>query len=211
MKEKLKYPRTFHVPWSPGRGSDDKVLRDTSHFRGIRLVVTEKMDGENTTMTRNFCYARSLDSADHESQHYIKGIHARIKHQLSEDIRLHGENLFAKHSIKYNNLDDYFLVFAASDIRENIFLSFDQTAEICRDLRLYMAPTLLYNCKWSDIEHRHSFWDVMDGHEGWVVRNISEFSIPDFKLNAAKFVRENHVQTADHWKNKRIERNELRR
>lgn len=210
-KEKIKYPRTFHVPWSPGRGSDDKVLRDIDHLYEHKLVVTEKMDGENTTMTRNFCYARSLDSKDHESQHYIKGIHARIKHQLPENIRLHGENLFAKHSIKYDDLDDYFLVFAASDISTNTFLSFDQTQDICHNLRLYMVPVLLYNARGKEIENRHSFWDTMDGHEGWVVRNMDEFSIADFKWNVAKFVREKHVQTAQHWKQQKIERNGLRR
>ena len=67
-----KYPRTFHLPWSPGCTSDDKVLKSVDHFVGKRVIVTEKMDGENTTISKNKIYARSIDSKDHESRHWVK-------------------------------------------------------------------------------------------------------------------------------------------
>ena len=44
---KIKYPRTFHLPWSPGATSDDKMLKSIEHFIGKEVVITEKMDGEN--------------------------------------------------------------------------------------------------------------------------------------------------------------------
>ena len=50
MSQKYKYPRTYHVPWSPGTTSDDRLLKSVDQFVGKRVVVTEKMDGENTTM-----------------------------------------------------------------------------------------------------------------------------------------------------------------
>ena len=50
MNERVKYPRTYHLPWSEGRTDDDKVLSDDSQFIGKYVVVTEKMDGENTTI-----------------------------------------------------------------------------------------------------------------------------------------------------------------
>jgi len=41
---KIKYPRTYHLPDSPGRTSDDKVIQDISPFLNQLHVVTEKMD-----------------------------------------------------------------------------------------------------------------------------------------------------------------------
>lgn len=46
MKQ-YKYPRTPHLPWSPGATSDDKYISSFESFRGKQIVVTEKMDGEN--------------------------------------------------------------------------------------------------------------------------------------------------------------------
>ncbi len=40
-----KYPRTFHLPGSPGVSSDDKLLRDTPTMQAEQIVITEKMDG----------------------------------------------------------------------------------------------------------------------------------------------------------------------
>lgn len=72
---KMKYPRTMHLPWSRGYTDDDKILRATDHFAGQEVVITEKMDGENTTMYPDFIHARSLDSKDHPSRHYVKTLH----------------------------------------------------------------------------------------------------------------------------------------
>jgi len=58
----IKYPRTYHLPWSEEVKSDDKTLHDLSHFIGKEVVITEKMDGENTTWYNNNTHARSIDS-----------------------------------------------------------------------------------------------------------------------------------------------------
>ena len=59
---RVKYPRTFHLPYSPQRGEGDKVLPSDDIFRGKPVVVTEKMDGENTTLYADYLHARSIDS-----------------------------------------------------------------------------------------------------------------------------------------------------
>lgn len=47
---RIKYPRTLHLPWSPGRGDDDKVLSEGQ--------VEEKLDGENTPIYQDgTCHA----------------------------------------------------------------------------------------------------------------------------------------------------------
>ncbi len=46
-----KYPRTPHLPWSSGRSEDDIALDSNEHLERLEdVVVTEKLDGENTTI-----------------------------------------------------------------------------------------------------------------------------------------------------------------
>jgi hypothetical protein len=59
-----KYPRTWHLPDSPNRGADgDHAHADYSTFDGREVVVTEKLDGENTTIYADgHSHARSVSS-----------------------------------------------------------------------------------------------------------------------------------------------------
>ena len=68
----IKYPRTPHLPWSEGITSDDKKIKTLNKFHGRSVIITEKMDGENTTMYRNNIHARSLDSRGGEERAWIK-------------------------------------------------------------------------------------------------------------------------------------------
>ena len=68
MSDYVKYPRTYHLPWSRPT-SDDKKLVDDSQFYGKHLVVTLKMDGENTSMYEDKIHARSIDSANNNHPH----------------------------------------------------------------------------------------------------------------------------------------------
>ena len=91
----VKYPRTYHLPWSPGATDDDRVLTDEeleANFVGRMVVVTEKMDGENTTMYNDYIHARSLDSASHPSREWVKNLHAQIQWQIPDGWRICGES-----------------------------------------------------------------------------------------------------------------------
>ncbi len=62
--EKYKYHRTPHLPFSEGATSDDKILKTDDHFYRMEdVVVTIKMDGENTTVYPDGTFhARSIAS-----------------------------------------------------------------------------------------------------------------------------------------------------
>jgi hypothetical protein len=47
---RVRYPRTPHLPWSPGATDDDERILDASALEGREVVVTEKLDGETTTL-----------------------------------------------------------------------------------------------------------------------------------------------------------------
>src|SRR5215212_7134666 len=59
----VKYPRTYHLPWSPGfhTAPDDMMMMDLTKFYRSGIVATLKMDGENTTLySDGYIHARSL-------------------------------------------------------------------------------------------------------------------------------------------------------
>lgn len=53
-----KYPRTFHLPWSPGASDDDKILKDVKYLLDTPLVITAKIDGGNCMLNRTSIFAR---------------------------------------------------------------------------------------------------------------------------------------------------------
>lgn len=210
----MKYPRTFHLPWSLGKGSDDKVLTTAQvdeYLLCKPLVISEKLDGENTTMTNERIYARSLDSVHHDSRSYVKNMWARVKHLIPENIRIHGENMYAQHSIRYEYLPEYFIVFAVSD--GDRFLSVDAVQRWAEYLG-FPCVRFISDVNLADLEF-NAFKplpasDFGPTCEGYVVRNSGAFDVEVFHKNVAKFVRHNHVQTDKHWMYTEIIRNGLK-
>lgn len=209
----VKYPRTKHLLWSPGATSDDKILKDTSCFNGKTIIITEKLDGENANLYNDYYHARSLDSKDHPSRSWIKQFHASIKNDIPKGYRICGENLYAKHSIGYDNLKSYFYCFSIWD-DTNYCLSWKDTVEFCQLLGIEHVPVL----------HDNFYWDQYTPHlmddndfinfdptnsEGYVVRNADGFLYKDFGENVAKWVRANHVVTDTHWMHSEVIPNKL--
>ncbi len=196
MEQRYKYPRTPHLPWSPGVGSDDLTALDLSAWEGREVVVTEKMDGENTTIYRDGVHARSLSSGHHPSRSWVKQLQQKIGYLLPEGWRLCGENLYARHSIAYERLPSYFLLFSIWD-QDNCSLSWDETLEWAEILGL-STPKELYRGIWNEKALRRLPVDTQRS-EGYVVRCTSGFTYDRFDASVAKWVRGGHVQTDTHW------------
>lgn len=196
MAEFVKYPRSPHLPWSPGGTSDDSYLFDTAHFEGREIVVTEKLDGENTSMYREGIHARSIDGRHHPSRDWVKALHGQIAPEIPEGWRVCGENVYARHSIAYLDLDSYFYVFSIWN-EENESLSWDETREWAGLLGLEMVPEL-FRGEWDESAVRDI--EIDPGlQEGYVVRVADRFTYDEFRTSLAKWVRQGHVQTDQHW------------
>ena len=149
---RVKYPRTYHFPWSPGVTNDDRVLSNLDSFQGQIVVATAKMDGENTTMYRDGVHARSLDSDSHPSRSWVRSLQGRIGQDIPRGWRICGENLYARHSIEYKNLADYFQVFSVWNER-NVCLPWAETLEWVAILGLTPVP-VLYEGAWNESKIR---------------------------------------------------------
>jgi hypothetical protein len=205
----IKYPRSFHLPWSESRTDDDRTLENCNHFIGKQVIATLKLDGENTSFySDGYLHARSIDAESHFTQSWVRNLAAEVGYNLPEGWRVCGENLFAKHSIKYNDLATYFYTFSIWNDK-NICLSWDDTDTWASMLDLQLVP-VFYRGIFDEKEIKAKFEPFRNKHEGYVLRLVDSFHYSQFKYSLAKFVRKNHVQTSNHWKFERIERNGLK-
>jgi len=199
----MKFPSIEHLPWSQQLSRDDKRKENVKCFEDKSLVFTEKLDGENTAIAKNYIHARSDNAAAYGKpwQTYIIKMAEKFQYDLPDDMIIYGENMYAIHSITYEKLTSYFYVFAIR--RGDVFVSTDEMYDITNELKLYTAPIITLG----DIDSRYEMHiprESLYGSvcEGYVVRNKAAFPVSEFNDNIAKCVRANHVQTDIHWKSK---------
>jgi len=201
----IKYPRTYHLPYSQTVTDDDKRLSSDDHFKSFdNVVVTIKMDGENTSCYQNgYIHARSIDGNRHEWQHLLKSEIRSWCHDIPENWRVCGENLYARHSIEYTfkSKMELFQVFGIYDDK-NMCLSWEDTKTWCSMLNLKTVPEI-YVGKYDKDAIMSKFIEYSNNSEneveGFVVRNAGKFGYDDFSVNVGKYVRANHVRTDSHW------------
>lgn len=211
--QRTKYPRTPHLPGSPGADEDDiGIAVDAALFDADDVVVTLKMDGENTSVYPDgSCHARSANSGYHPSRSWMLGKAAEIGLQIPDGWRVCGENLFAAHSIRYEDLDDWFYLFSVwdstreggstgyfGDVDGGVALDWDTTVEWASRLGV---PTVevIYRGPWDRAAIEAAFDPHRATHEGWVARVADEFRADKFAVHVGKWVRAGHVQTDQHW------------
>lgn len=220
----IKYPSTKYFDFSPTIVENkDELIKgknktfDINNFVNCPIVITVKMDGSNITMTKDHIAARNGWCAKHESFDMAKAEHAKIKYMIPENLQFFGEWLYAKHSIEYSNLDDYFQVFSIYNKNIHEFLSWNEIKEISKNLGLITVPVLDNGL--IEIESGRLINKIINfaensinnfGQEGLVVRKVSSFHYSQFENTVAKYVRLNHVQTDEHWSQQKIVRNKLK-
>lgn len=199
-----KYPRTPHLPLSPGATSDDKWASEAAlaHLgSGIDLVVTEKQDGGNVSFYRDAFHGRSLTSGTHAWDTATKAVWARVCHDIPQGWRISGESMYARRSVAYENLPGAYLVFGIWDGGNNL-LSWDDTEEWAGLLGLPTVPVI---GRTNSLGEAQSLWfreHNPETSEGFVVRNAGSFSMASFDLNIAKYVRADHVRTRADWRHR---------
>jgi hypothetical protein len=173
-------------------------MESLNGFIGKRVIVSEKMDGENTTMYTDDIHARSVDGRSHPSRDWVKGFWGQIKADIPKGWRICGENLYAEHSIPYSELPTYFMGFSIWN-EKNVCLPWDETVEWFNLLGITPVPVLfdgIFDEKTIKGLWKQREWDRT---EGYVVRVADEIKYGEFRHKFGKFVRENHVQTVKHW------------
>lgn len=228
----VKYPRSFNLPFSQSDSSDDVWWTEKDidrNFVGKEVVVSEKLDGEATSLYRDRNHARSIDSAHHPSRNWIKQFHATFSHEMADNIRFCGESVYAFHSIFYTDLPSYFFLYGVYD--QESCLSWDETEEYASLFGLTTVP-VLYRGIW-DENLVKKLWTGKGTYptyensgdpvrrefpqdftpcvaEGYVVRLASAFRYDNFRNSLAKFVRDRHVKSPQNWLQLNVVPNQLK-
>jgi hypothetical protein len=213
--EYVKYPKIFHLPWSKGIDvRTDRVLSQDQlmeYFEDKEVVVTEKIDGENTSIYNDYMHARSLDGRNHVSRNWLKNASALWRYEIPNGWRVCGENVYAEHSIHYKGLGTYFFVFGIYN-EKNMGLSWSEVEEYTNLLGLRTVPVLYSGIYDEDLTRQlYSGKSVFPEslQEGYVMRLASQIQWSQHRYSYAKFVREGHVQTNQNWMNRAVVKNEL--
>jgi hypothetical protein len=207
-----KYPRTYHLPYSPGATKDDKRLGENwfKYYKDREIVITEKLDGENTCMNRYDVFARShgvpTRSPWSKNMWEANGIWQKCHRLIGENEWVYGENLYGEHSIHYDKLRDYFHIFAVRNDDTYTWYSWNDVEMLALLLDIPTVPVLYRGTITSERElrtHVEYFTSQPsaygDTREGVVIRIADEFPVDEFSHYVCKWVRPNHVTTDEHW------------
>lgn len=205
----MKYPKTYHMDFSPGTTKGDKKMPKgwfDKYFKGKEVVLTEKLDGENTSFTNQGVYARSDAPTDSPWSVNLRMDYPYIKNYLSDNEIVFGENLYGIHSIRYDKLTSYWHMFAMFNTEQQIWYSWDDVELMANILNRPTVPVLfrgVINSEDELISLINKFMSQPSTYgvekEGIVMRLTSEIKPEKFTESVVKYVRPNHVQTTIHW------------
>lgn len=221
MAASVKYPRTPHLPNSPGMSDDDRRIETLAGLLtppggpGVLIVASEKLDGSNVCLTAKNVFARSHGGAPrHPSFDALKALHARLRWQIPDGLSIFGEWCWAVHSIEYEALPDPPLfIFGVRDDARQYWSSWDDVRQVAYDLGLQTPP-------WRDapfFSHEAQLLQFVvkeakrpsafgGPREGVVLRRAAGFPNSEFDTAVAKWVRKGHVTSTEHWTNMVIKR-----
>lgn len=156
MRRSRKYCRSLHAQISLGTTSDDRFMPDgyvSSFAKMDKLILTEKLDGQNNCFNKYGVFARSHAAPTKHA--WDKPLIERwqlIRYDL-KDLEIFGENMYGIHSIAYKDLESYFYVFA---IREgDRWLGWDELCFYADLLDFPTAPEIKINKPLSDFVDRY--------------------------------------------------------
>lgn len=151
----IKYPRTPHIQGSRLQpGDEDLRQRRFAEIAGKHLVLEEKIDGANSAISFTPDGELRLQSRGHfltgggREKHYdlLKqwaAVHQeRLYQTLGSRYIMYGEWMYAKHSIYYDLLPDYFMEFDILDRDSGKFLDTPSRHELIRDLPVSSCAVL---------------------------------------------------------------------
>jgi len=148
----LKYPRIPHLSCSHPL-DDDSTVTDDFQWKGLRWIVTEKVDGAQISLEfeNGIPIARNrntpllggrMDRQFHLLPTWIKNRYDRLHEMLGDTRILFGEWMYYRHTVPYDQLPDWFIAFGMWDTLEDTFLPFHETRSISMTIGVAVVPVL---------------------------------------------------------------------
>jgi atypical dual specificity phosphatase len=226
----IKFPRTHHIFGLEGTGvtRDDLILdeKEIEKYLNCLLVLEEKVDGANLGISINEDYKIVYQNRSHyvtyATSTQFKGLqkweqtHSGELFQILEPNRhiIYGEWCYAKHSIHYTDLPNYFIAFDIFDKKENKFVSRKRLVEILKKTTIPVVPiidkktfTSVKEIKEELIKYLDTKSRYRDGPvEGIYIRKNKD----GFLERRCKIVRPDFIQgIEEHWMKSGLIRNTI--
>ena len=224
MSDFFRFPHTPHIAWlGKGMPRDDKVLtlHEADALLSDDVVIEEKLDGANLGITVS-------PEGDVRAQNRGQYLHLPMRGQfeklqgwlkirsdllfdaLGEELILFGEWCAARHSIEYERLPNWYVVFDVYDRKAGRFWSTARRNALAVQLNLPVVPKLLHGqtslkaLRDLLLSQQSAFRN--GSLEGVIIRCESV----EWLESRGKLVRPDFVQTiGEHWSHRRIEWNHL--
>jgi ATP-dependent RNA circularization protein (DNA/RNA ligase family) len=219
----LKFPTTPHLLWlgtAPAR--EDKVLTraEAESFLRQPTTVEEKVDGANLgisfdqhgnllTQNRGNLLERGTGGQFAPLWAWLSAREARLFDALEDRFILFGEWCYARHSIHYTMLPDFFLAFDVFDKHEQRFMCSARRDELVGNAELATVPKVGISVfSLDDVPSLIAKSSLYDGPmEGIYFRQ----ECASWLIQRAKVVRREFVQQiGEHWSKQPLVRNRLR-
>ena len=152
----VKYPRTRHLEGSRlGPGDEDLDQIPFSDIFGRHLVIEEKIDGANSAVSFDGDGKLLLQSRGHYLDGGYRERHYNLFKQwgnhhcdelfdvLGARYIMYGEWLYAKHTVFYDALPDYFMEFDIYDRETGVFLDTKRRREMTGKLPFVSSVPVL--------------------------------------------------------------------
>lgn len=223
MSDFFRFPHTPHLCWL-GQGSprDDKVM--SSNEVAIMLLgfvlLEEKLDGANLGLCLapdgrlrvqnrgqylNYPYSGQFSKLGH----WLDSHEPLLRAHVDSSLIVFGEWCAARHSIGYEKLPDWYLMFDVYDRKACKFWSTSRRNKLADKLGLKVVPQIskgkftLNSIKNFVLKTKSEYSNEL--MEGVVIRNDSEL----WCESRAKLVRPDFTQSIEeHWRNRMIEWND---
>jgi len=211
-----KYEKTYHVfPVTSKYNLDDTTIK---RLLVGEVVIEEKLDGANVGIVRHkhgFALQKRnslVGPSEHEQFGFFNNWahlqnYEKIMALPTNNVILYGELLYAVHTIYYDKLPDYFLVF---DVRiDGDWLDYDDRKEFCEKYGFHMVPLIARGSFTKDqllkqMPAKSAFGDTV---EGMVVKRYAKNGYFKGKLVRPEFIKT--LEESEHWTKYNIRKNKL--
>lgn len=219
----IEFPRTPHLAWLGQRSPrEDKILSRTEaeEFLAGPIVIEEKIDGANLGIAKGehgrlAAWNRGSPILIQEPQRQFRPFPAWLAAReealvsaLAEHLVLFGEWCHAVHSIRYDRLPDWFLLFDVYDRREERFWSTRRRDALGSALGLHSVPVIAKGrFAFDALKKLLSTSRYADGPaEGLVLRREDD----DWLHGRAKIVRPEFLEgIGEHWTRRPLRHNRI--
>jgi hypothetical protein len=215
-----KYEKTYRilVPQINVKGKHFLSKDEMRALLGGEVTLLEKLDGANTGIipTRDWFRLQKrgslVDASEHHQFNFFKAWSEQNYEKLIDipkHYRVYGELMRCVHTVNYNKLPDWFVVFGIFDTKLMQYLSWNNVIALCDGWGLSTVPTIANGVHVEKMDLFNLIPDVSgygdEAAEGLVVWNYRRQMRG--KLVREEFVK--HMDNSGHWMTKELKFNSL--